>query len=220
MFTDNFCSIVAILILLNEVLINPIFHRCIPSINLHWKITFGIVLQVGRYIVLVTLVTLSRQHYIMTDELSGNSTHPCMFQDSFINLDITPYDYRYFALPGLIASISYVLILVGAIEFLCSQVPYSMKGVVVGLFYFSYVSTFLLNRGIIKIFRITSPKWNSETLFSCGFWYLQTKSIFISIIILSMFLLSITYKKRKREDVLPNEQIFAERYYSKKLQCP
>ena len=221
LFTDIFYIIVAVLIPLNVFFIDPIFHRCLPSIKYHWKITFGIVLQVGRYAVLMTLVALSRQHYIKTDELSGNLTHPCMFQDNFVYLDGTLYyDYRYFALPEFIAAISYMMIFVGGIEFLCSQVPYSMKGVIVGLFYASYALNFLLNGGIFKAFRITSHRWNSETLFSCGFWYLQTKIIFMSIIVLCIFLLSIVYKKRKREDVLPNEQIFAERYYSKKLQCP
>ena len=178
-------------------------------------------MQVGRYAVLEILVTLSRQHYIKTVELSGNLTHPCMFQDSFDDLDSTPYyDYRYFALPEFISAVSYVMILVGVIEFLCSQVPYSMKGVIVGLFYASCALTLALDRGILKIFRITSRRWNSETLFSCEFWYLQTKMIFISIIVLCIFVLSIVYKRRKREDVLPNEQIFAETYYAKKLQCP
>ena len=81
----------------------------------------------------MTLVTLSRQHYIKTDELSGNLTHSCMFQDRFLNLATISYDYRYFALPEFIRAISYVMIMVGTIEFLCSQVPYSMKGVIVML---------------------------------------------------------------------------------------
>ena len=217
LFTDTFFITVVILIPLNEFLINPIFRRCLPSNRHLWKISLGIVLQVGRYVVFVALVTLSRQHYIKTDELSGNLTHPCIFQGSFVS---TLYDYRYFALPACLSAISSVIILVGAIEFLCSQVPYSMKGVIVGLFYFSYVSTFSLNRGIIKIFHFTSPRWNTEALFSCEFWYLQIKIIFILIFTFFILLLSIAYKKRKREDVLPNEQIFAERYYSKKLQCP
>ena len=63
LFSNNSFIIVAVLISLNEFLIDPIFHRCLPGIKHHWKISFGIVLQVGRYAVLVILVTLSWQHY-------------------------------------------------------------------------------------------------------------------------------------------------------------
>ena len=219
LFTDTRYITVVFLIPLNEFLLDPIFHRCLPSNRRYWKVSFGMALQVARYAVLVTLVTLSRQHYIKADKLSDNLTHPCMFQDSFINLATIPYEYRYYVLPEFIHAISHIMILVGAIEFLCSQVPYSMKGVIVGLLYTSYVLALVLDKGILRIFKITSPSWNTETLFSCGFWYLQLKAIFMLIIFLSIVLFSIVYKRRKREDVLPNEQIFAERYYSRKLQC-
>ena len=56
-------------------------------------------------------------------------------------------------------------------------------------------------------------------MFSCEFWYLLIKLIFLLAVIVSFLLVAVCYRKRKRDDVLPNEQIFAERYYSKKLQC-
>ena len=56
-------------------------------------------------------------------------------------------------------------------------------------------------------------------MFSCEFWYLLIKLIFLLAAIVSSLLVAVCYRKRKRDDVLPNEQIFAERYYSKKLQC-
>ena len=217
LFTDTFHITVAILIPLNEFLIYPIFHRCLLSTRRYWRVS--VFLLVVRYAVLITLVTLSRQHYMKTDELSGNLTHPCIFQDSFLDLTTSPYDYRYYAIPEFIFAISYVMILVGTIEFFCSQVPYSMKGVTVGLFYASYVLNFALDKGILQIFHTTSSRWSTETMFSCGFWYLQIKTILTLVIVLAIVSLLIVYKKRKRDDVLPNEQIFAERYYTKKLQC-
>ena len=56
-------------------------------------------------------------------------------------------------------------------------------------------------------------------MFNCEFWYLLIKLIFLLAVIVSFLLVAVCYRKRKRDDVLPNEQIFAERYYSKKLQC-
>ena len=78
LFTDTYYITVAILIPLNEFLIDPIFYRCLPNIRRYQKIGFGTVLYVGRYIALSTLVTLSRQHYMNTEEPSNNMTYPCM----------------------------------------------------------------------------------------------------------------------------------------------
>ena len=111
------------------------------------------------------------------------------------------------------------MILVGAIEFLCSQIPYSMKGLIVGIFYGSVVLASVLNRTISHIFTLKTSFWEVKAMFSCEFWYLLIKLIFLLAAIVSSLLVAVCYRKRKRDDVLPNEQIFAERYYSKKLQC-
>ena len=51
-------------------------------------------------------------------------------------------------------------------------------------------------------------------IISCGFWYGLLIVIVELSICAALLLLTRWYKKRKREDVLPNEHIFAERYYS------
>ena len=203
-----------LLIPFNEIFIHPVFQRCLPSIPSHRKIVIGLILQIIRYILMVILVTLSRQHYLMNDKFTNN-TLPCVFDNDSLNIT---YDFKFYAISEVISSASSIMILVGVIEFLCAQIPYSMKGVIVGLYYCLYFIFFLFGQGIIIIFEATFSSWSADTLFGCEFWYLQIKLILILISGLSLFLLSIIYKKRKREDVLPNEQIFAERYYSKKLQ--
>ena len=197
----------------NEIFIYPLFQRCLPSISSHRKIVIGLILQIICYILMVIFVTLSRKHYLINDEFTNN-TLLCIFDsDSSIT-----YDFRFYAIPDVISSASYIMIFVGAIEFLCAQIPYSMKGVIVGLYYCLLVVFFLFGQGTLFIFEATSSSWSDKALFGCEFWYLQIKLIFILISVVSLFLLSIIYKRRKREDVLPNEHIFAEMYYSKKLQ--
>ena len=147
----------------------------------------------------------------------------CIFQESTetlnatISLEIT--DYRLYSIPEFISAISYIMILVGAIEFLCAQIPYSMKGLIVGIFYGSIVLSLVLNKAISRIFTFKSSLWEAKAMFSYEFWYLQTKLIFLLIAVISSLLVAVYYKKRKRDDVLPNEQIFAERYYFKKPWC-
>ena len=92
-----------------------------------------------------------------------------------------------------------------------------MKGVIVGLFFGSLVVFFVVDTGVGLAFKHTFQAWNTNSLFSCGFWYLMTKGIILLIALLILILLAVNYKKRKREDILPNEHIFAERFYSKKL---
>ena len=56
-----------------------------------------------------------------------------------------------------------------------------------------------------------------EQLASCGFWNV----FLLAIVQIGIFLIStlvlVCYKKRKREDVLPNDHIFAEEAFSKYL---
>ena len=202
-----------LLIPFNEIFFYPLFQRCLPSISSHRKVVIGLILLIIRYIVLVIFVTLSRQRYLIIDKFRNN-TLVCIFDSD----STTTYDYRFYAIPDVISSASYIMILVGAIEFLCAQIPYSMKGVIVGFFYGSLVIFYVLNKGITKIFIATSSVWSGDTSISCGFWYLLIKIIYALIAVFTLFLLSIIYKKRKREDVLPSEHFFAERYYSKKLE--
>ena len=222
-FTDIHYITGALLIPLNEIIVHPVFQRCTPSSVRTGKVAIGFILQVIRYILMVLFITLSRQHYIKFDQFYNyNTTLACTFYNALdepgVNIFTTIYDFRLYAIPYVIFSVSYIMILVGVIEFLCAQIPYSMKGVIVGLFYGSLVKFYVLNKGIIKIFIATSSVWSGNTSISCGFWYLLIKIIYVLIAVSTLFLLSINYKKRKREDILPNEHFFAERYYSKKLE--
>ena len=222
--TDIYYIAVTLLIPLNEMIIFPLFHRCVPSITRSWKLIFGIILQTGRYIIIIVLITVARHEMNMNGSLYTNTTVntlQCIFQDISLNTTDSPIanDYRLYSIPEFLSAISYIMILVGAIEFLCAQIPYSMKGLMIGIFYGSLALSFALNKAILYIFVLKSSVWERGAVFSCGFWYLQTKLIFLFIMVLSFLLVAVCYKKRKRDDVLPNEQIFAERYYSKKLQC-
>ena len=71
--------------------------------------------------------------------------------------------------------------------------------------------------GVTRSFMRESNIWGTGII-SCGFWFLMLNLIF-ALVINTAFLLviGILYKKRKREIVLPNEQIFAKRFYSKQL---
>ena len=89
----NFYITGALLILLNETFIYPLFHRCLPSIKCYWKIVLGILLSLGRYIALVILVTVAKRHYLQTNGPFYNSTVQCLSHGDAVDLSNT-LNYR------------------------------------------------------------------------------------------------------------------------------
>ena len=214
-FTKIYHITIALLIPLNELVLHPLFHWCLPKIKCYWKIFLGIAINTRRYIVLIILLTKARQYDLMTNDPSSNVTIQCIFHDNPVPITSNTFDSRLFAIPEIISAISFILIFVGTTEVLCAQVPYSMKGLVnIGVFYGSIVFFMLLNNGMTQVFITNSYLWKAKSIFNYGFWYLQIKLMIHLISFFSILLAVIYYKKRKRDDMLPNEQIFAGRYYS------
>ena len=211
--TINFGQIsVTVLVPLYELVIHPIFHRLIPNVKIPYKACIGALLHLSRLVLLLTLVTYAR-HFFINSETSGNSTLQCVFHEPPGSLE-TGLDNRWKFLSGFLGYIGDAMYLISIIEYLCAQVPYSMKGIVAGLF-FACVGLFLpIFSSVYFVFETTHFTWGTG-LISCGFWYFVTK-ICLLLATMIIFIISILkcYKKRKREDVLPNEHIFAERYYS------
>ena len=59
-------------------------------------------------------------------------------------------------------AVSDSFVLVGSLEFFCTQVPYSMKGLVTGIIY-SFIGIFMmLSQEIVVVFKMKSLKWEQE----------------------------------------------------------
>ena len=206
-----------LLIPLNEFLICPLFHRCI-SIKIRWKVLLGTLFELAGFIVLIILITYARSKYYYTELESTlyphNYTLHCIFHENSNSLMNDIIDYRWFILVEFLFAASNTILLIGTIEFFCAQVPYSMKGLVAGCYYGYLGLCVMFNYGLSRIFRAKLHVWESNTTFNCGFWYLVTKIIPVAMAAFTIVLSIKYHKKRKREDVLPSEHIFAEQYYS------
>ena len=213
-FFDSIFTIFGTLIIpLNEIILYPICYRFL-TIKSVWKVLLGMLLKVGGFIALIILFTCARKIFADTTGSPGNFTilNHCFFHENSRPLN-SAIDYRWFIFITFLFSLSDVLLTIGIIEYYCAQVPYSMKGLVIGCYYSVFGLCTILNYGITQTFK---KERFSSAIFGCEFWYLQTKLI---LILVMMFLLVIMVKccnmQRIREDVLPNEQIFAEQYYSR-----
>ena len=121
------------------------------------------------------------------------------------------FDIRWMVLQGVLNSVSTFMLGLGGVEFLCAQTPYSMRGLISGAGY-GIVALFTLT--ITQPFTMDLSIWRTGGIINCGFWYLLLVIVFFIFNGIILYILGRFYKNRKREDVLPNEQIFAERYYS------
>ena len=204
-----------VLVPLYEITVHPLFHSCLPTLKSHVKIFLGFTVLLIRYTMVLALITYARQQY---EHRYHNVTLTCIFykpQDDLQFLSET-LDHRWIILLEALVAISELLVVIGALEFYCAQVPYSMKGLVAGIIYGLLAIFMMLSRGVLQPFKSESLDWGTGIL-SCGFWYLLTLLIYLVIVMAATVVVMRWYKKRKREDVLPNEQIFAERYYSKNV---
>lgn len=202
------CSI-PVLIFLNEVVVYPIFHRCCLCLTSIRKFLLGQLLQIATFLALVVFEIHSRQAYFKAN--GHNATASCVF---YLNQALaTSFNYNWMVLPDCLFVVSLTLMLISGLEFIISQVPYAMKGIILGVGFCSVVSSLGLNSATIIPLQHKTSVWGTGII-SCGFWYALVHIMFCSIGCITLAIITKCYKKRKREDVLPNEHYFAERYYS------
>ena len=202
-----------VLILLYEFIFYPLLRNYVPYMqNYQWKVAVGIVSQIARIIALMTIDLTAHHNYIKHNNI--NVTIQCIFmeQSGILNSN---FNMQWMILVRVFNSISSITSITGAFEFICSQSPYSMRGLLFGATYCCVMLYFLVGYGIMKPFTklSTSISWGAGII-SCEFWYLLLILVILILNSIMVCILSKWYKNRKREDVLPNEQVFAERYYT------
>ena len=199
-----------VLIPLHEFILYPLLHKYFSWVRSYWKFSIGVVAQATRVITLLVLELMARNNYLIQN--GKNSTLQCIFSEVKGTLS-SGFDIKWMMLPNILNAISIVTLGIGTIEFICAQTPYSMKGLMVGTVYSSMVIFAFIGYGITVPFTRHMITWSTGVI-SCGFWYLLLVILILIFNSTLLLILGKLYKNRKREDVLPNEQIFAERYYS------
>ena len=76
---NNFYSITGLLIVpLYEIVVYPLFHSCLPTLQSHVKVYIGFTLRIVRYAIMLALMTYARQYYTHISP-SSNATLSCIF---------------------------------------------------------------------------------------------------------------------------------------------
>ena len=195
------------LIAIHEVILYPLFQKYSPYFNSNCKIGIGVFFQILRLVVLMIIEFSARRSFMIT--YGRNTTLKCMLSDDSQSALSSTLDYRWMVIPQLLHSFSLIAICIGSIEFISAQVPYSMKGLILGTAYgMMFLSYGTFGAAIAIPFTRPLSVWSTGTI-SCGFWYALLLLVIEVIVCVVLTVLLKLYKKRKREDVLPNEQIFA-----------
>ena len=203
-----------LLIAFHETLIYPIFHRCSPRMESLHKMLVGMVVLIARVLTLMAYNVISRHNSL---QINGpNITNPCLFDHETSNgtgAMNTSFNYRWITIPDFLSTVSLTMLYIGTIEFVSAQVPFFMKGLMIGMIYCLFYLSSALWLAVSLPFVQFRSIWGTGTI-SCGFWYTPLLLTVDVGIFLILALLTRWYKKRRRQDVLPNEHFFAERYYS------
>ena len=160
---------ITLLIVLNEFLLYPLCHHYISftGIKSLWKIILGIVLQVLRVVTLMVFDDFSRQNFL--DHSKLNATIQCIFHEKQGLLSQT-FSHEWLTIPEYVHYISLTFLLIGIIEFICSQVPYSMKGVIIGAQYTLILVLLIPTVVIVALTKVHFSIWDQHTLQLSRFW--------------------------------------------------
>ena len=199
------------LIALHEFLIYPTLQKYFSWVTSRRKIFIGVVLLLAKIVSLMVIELMARDAYLK--QHGHNVTLECIVlgQRSHLSSD---FDSRWLYLPNIFGSMSLLMLFIGTFEFLCAQSPHSMRGLLFGVSYGNTAIFATIFYAIQVPFSRSVSSWGTGII-SCEFWYFLTILLFTLVHCVLLFTLLKFYKNRKREDVLPNEHIFAERYYSK-----
>ena len=200
---------------LYEFLLYPLLHKYLYRVKSIWKFMIGAVLQILRLCFLLTFELTSRHIYRSREHHPSNTTLPCTFVLEKGALHST-LNITWLAIPYIFNYTSVAIYGIAAFEFICSQSPYSMRGLLVGAGYGCAVLLNLIVLGLVQPFTRHSSTWGTGII-SCGFWFLIFMILLMSVGLAALCAVVKWYRHRKREDVLPNEHIFAEQYYAKKI---
>ena len=160
----------------------------------------------GMFLVLLSLITTFAMD---TAAHLESQNHVCMFV-------FHPYDSDYPSLhnPALLliqltlSALSHMLIYTAVFEFICSQSPHSMKGLLIGVLY--------AIRGfyqLVAALLVLPFAFSSIQTISCGFWY-YLMNIVIGVVALLVYMcVAKRYRYRERDEFC-NVHQYAENYYS------
>ncbi len=181
-------------------LLHPFLSHYIPGLGMLKRMGLGMLLAL---LSLITFFSMDTAAHV------SHNTMICMFI-SFTNssLDLAQ-DSVFLMIPLTLSALSHMLIYTAVFEFICSQSPHSMKGLLIGLLYaikglYQLLATLFLPI-VASLLYFVPP--------SCGFYYYLLNIVLGAAGTLVFAWVSKRYRYRERDEP-SNIHRYAEEYYS------
>jgi hypothetical protein len=101
------------------------------------KILVGMGALIVRVLTLMAYNVISRHNSL---QMNGtNITTPCLFETLSSKGALNKsFNYKWITVPDFLSTISLTMLYIGLVEFISAQVPFFMKGVMIGMIYCSF----------------------------------------------------------------------------------
>ncbi len=145
-----------VLVLLYELIFYPFLRNHVPYMQSYqWKVSVGVISQIAKVIAFMAIDLTARHSYVQYN----NTTIQCIFteQSGILN---SSFNMKWMILLQVFSSLSVIISAIGASEFICSQSPYSMRGLLFGALYGCVVLYCVMGFGILHPF--TSSQQHGE----------------------------------------------------------
>ena len=190
-----------------EFILYPMFVKCryFNNLKILNKAFLGILM-----LLLIELSYLVEKAVLVFTSNEGNST--CILHDrsNGINNEQLWPDYTKFMFQQPLFGIAAYALFTSAAEFVCAQSPYSMKGFLIGIFFVVLAFSLGLSTGVLKVIQeYVKPDGK------CGIWFHTAIAGALIVITLMHVITTKCYILRRRDEILDNEQMFAENYLDK-----
>ena len=180
------------IILLYELLISPIFGRCLPQVSSTSVYMIGIFLSLLRILTFLGIETGA-----FFEHSSSNSTAVGCIQDNNNMIEFSPL---WVIVVGSLEGLYSLLLILSGYKFVWAQSPSSMKGLIVGIMYAFLGFNALLQTAISSPFLFIHVPWRELPL-SCGIWYYMMQAAVV-VAIFSLFALMVKKYKRSQQNDL------------------
>ena len=165
----------------------------------------------GMFLVLLSLITtfaMDTAVHLESQNHVYNNTY-CMFAFDDYEVDYpSPQKPALLLIQLTLSALSHMLIYTAVFEFICSQSPHSMKGLLIGMLY-AIKGLYQLVAALL----VLPFAFSSIQTISCGFWY-YLMNIVIGVVALLVYMcVAKRYRYRERDEFC-NVHQYAENYYS------
>ena len=128
------------------------------------------------------------------------------FTDGMYSCKTNDIPFLLLLIPNVLQGLSFLLVFMTALEFICAQAPLRLKGLLIGVWYALLATNYLLVE-IPELFTTSSTSW---------LVFHEAKAFLVFLSLIMYLCVSKRYRYRLRDEVV-NEQYLIEEIYERQL---